>query len=214
MEELSVYDSNGMKILRSTNVLMLDWDMSKNHAEGSTSVDYPQTVTITAREDVFSHIARYSQYLPIDNVGIRLYWTPNGVRGFITSHLIPASDHRADGILATLRTDKAYRQVVKDRNVYHARVSKKVGRENDFVAAYWTSIGNPNILPEVLKYLKIHDALCKANRESVPTVPNPLAPTSTLEALMRSVEEEPWDETNRGALSDFEQEFLHLLENF
>lgn len=203
---MNLFHSGSLKILEIDNVLMLDWDMNKSIGE-TGGENYPQTVTITKREEVFNIINNRSKYL--DNTikndfGIRLYWTPNGVRGFITSHLIPANSNIADNAMRVLQTDMAYRYITKTKKVYHIRVSQK-NRENDYIACYWTSIGNKTIHPEIIKFLKVHDELCRANRGDV-LIPKELETSCVLEQLIKSKNEEPWEEVNCNALLDFIEE--------
>lgn len=212
MIDFKLFTKDGLEILQCEEVLMLDWDLSTNPKEQKNKNYMYQTVTIKKRDDVFDIIDKNKRFLPKylrDDFGIRLYWTPNGVRGFLTSHLIKAGSQSCNLIMQTLTIDNAYKVITSREGVYNVRISKKLDRKNDYIACFWTSVGKKDITSEIIPYIKTHDELCKINR-SVVEIPEELTSNNVLKQLIRSKEEEPWEPVHEGVLNDWLEEMVNL----
>lgn len=196
LDEIEVFESRGMQILKCNSVLMLDWDINQSkRREG-----YYQTPSINSRDDIQDILTRGKNDCGLRNIGIRLYYTPNGVRGFLTSQKLVI--HKAENIHLAFGVDRGYRVMTQEIGAYNVRVSPKPERKEDYVAQFWFQFGNPIINPEILQYLKVHDSLCKQYRNAPP----PFNTGTTLEAIMKSKAEEPWEQVNKNALSDLLEE--------
>ena len=210
-DNISIFVDSGLKILGLKNVMVLDWDLTTNKTE-KEHPDYKQKATITTREDVIKIVRENMKYIPADlkNFGLRLYYTPNGVRGIYISRPLYSRSTLCDVFMRIFKCDPAYRYLSILNECWHLRVSPKE-RENDYVACYWRTIGNnQKIHPEIIPMIKIHDELCRTNRKCA--LPEIFKPTSVLEAAIRSIEEEPWEaETNKGILHDLVEDLEEWL---
>lgn len=154
--------NGGLKILSSNKVMALDWDLD----DGSEPNDYGSGVKKTFlrnRDDVLTKIINSELY---KLYGFRLYWTPNGVRGFITSQNIRVGA-KSSRIMRCLCCDEAYVEMTAQWDTFNVRISKKKDRKNDYVAAFWCNIGSHAMTPEAEMYVKVHDELCQLNRGDV-----------------------------------------------
>lgn len=195
LDDAQVFDSKGMKILQSPRVLTLDWDISCSRRY--TGYGTRQSV-VGSREYVWDLLAPAIR----PGMNVRLYWTPNGVRGFLTSGLMGLE--QGLGFHRLVMVDAAYTEMTRRYGAYNVRVSPKPGRQGDYVSWFWMNCGSGKIHPEVMPYIKVHDALCAENRDGE----SPFKAKSVTESLLRAKDAEPWEPANKNALMDYAEDLM------
>jgi hypothetical protein len=204
---MEIFFSDTIQVIASDRIMALDWDF---YSTKPVSSSYSGSTSIGKREDAIGYITTWINMEKalggIENYGVRCYWTPNGVRAFITSHYFSVGNE-AQTIMRRLLVDSNYIFMCGKNRKYCVRVSQKPNREGDYVSCFWQHIGNPVILPEIMDYIKVHDQLCKEYRGQV-EIPKELQPTSTLQSLLRYKDEEPWELVHKNALQDYILEVL------
>jgi hypothetical protein len=88
----------------------------------------------------------------------RLYRTHKGYHLFITSTPFPYRDPRSRRLMLELDCDPYY-VAFSTVNGYKVRLSPKLGRENEVLAAPVAKLGNIPEDPELLQLLRRHDDL-------------------------------------------------------
>lgn len=147
-----VYGGNqkGMKIISFRHVVMLDWDVpNEGHVmEGC--------VTIRRKEEAIVILQQYC--MEDKKMLFRVYETPGGVRAFLVSRM-SESVRLDEPLMRRLSCDPLYTRLCASRGEWACRVSPKVGRKGDYVARYWTTIGDGKEDEGAMELVKYHDEL-------------------------------------------------------
>lgn len=140
-----------VNILRNNYIPVLDWDVPN---EGHK---IEECVTFQSRTEIYKTIDFYAELF---GLSIKVYNTPGGVRGWITSHQF--SPRGLVTCMYKMQVDPVYQNMTRERNEWGARVSPKPNREGDYVAKFSHMVGDI-IIPEAEEVIEYHDKLIKDN---------------------------------------------------
>jgi hypothetical protein len=184
------------------NVPMGDWDWpDKIHDSRSISIENLGNVVDNLRRETTQD----------PNALWRLYMTPGGVRGFNVGERMTPGEMHNRGVFDRLQIDKLYHENAVmpqytlpgyPRNAFHARISEKPGRPDDFVAYYLTDVGQGMPVPKSMRYIeKYHDIPIAHNvaQQGMATA-LPQSGIELLEQQLKTIEDNIIERETRGRL--------------
>ncbi len=141
-------EDRGVRYITFRHVMMLDWDVPDvSHKAG-------ECVTIKEKGEALDILRAYC--MEDKKIVFRVYETPGGVRAFVTSKCFDGIEKQ---LMEALKCDPLYTQFCVQRREWSCRVSPKKGRENDYVARYWVTIGEGQEDEGAVELVRYHDEL-------------------------------------------------------
>ena len=144
-----------IEVTQSRNVAMQDWDWPN---EGHIAQN---AVTVKNLGDVYESMTKFTQDNPQELW--KMYVTPGGVRAFDLANVKTPS--QSYGLATELNSDPLYAGLADQSDGWPARISQKIGREGDFVAMPIGVMGQGQVNPDNLDYVRrFHDVPIMENR--------------------------------------------------
>lgn len=123
----------GIHFTANDSIPMLDWDWPNIGHKTEACV------TITCLKDVLDRLNEYVKVYP--EASIRVYVTPGGVRAFFLDKFVSPEEFYSDIEVESLCADPLYVMLSLKNGNFPVRVSPKLNRPGDFVAAYVCTVG-------------------------------------------------------------------------
>lgn len=187
-----VEERDGMKVVAWSNLFMFDWDVGPDKE-------------FKTREEVLDFVLSTGP-----RHALRLYKTPGGVRGFAIHWMrYPDAYWESWQEYATdLQCDPAYVELCPVRGACACRVGPKEGRDGDYVAEYWITVGHGSqeIREGLVEQIQLHDQWCKEYRPNGVAVPVIHEPVDLRDSVLWSMEQEPWEPIHKAVLADLDME--------
>lgn len=117
----------------------------------SITTNTNESIVLNKIRNILSNITYYDNHFTF-----RLYKTYNGYHAFCTSAIINYNNKSCIHLMRKLLCDDIYTKFIYKQG-FKIRLSKKIDRDEPYIAKYIETIGNEKELPLLIKLINIHD---------------------------------------------------------